>query len=112
MRCEVLLRPGLLRVRDDDGAAHPPATRHTLPAHALPPSRAQVFACASNATYSARAGIKMCSEDLVQTNLPQSAVAAGWETETDLDGILCVVHDNSASLGAFYTDPTASGGAL
>ena len=54
----------------------------------------------------------MCSEDLVQTNLPQSAVAAGWETETDLDGILCVVHDNSASLGAFYTDPTASGGAL
>ena len=68
----------------------------------------QVFACASNKTYSARAGIKMCSEDLVQTNLPQSAVAAGWETETDLDGILCVVHDNSASLGAFYTDPTAS----
>ena len=48
----------------------------------------------------------------MQTNLPQSAVAAGWETETDLDGILCVVHDNSASLGAFYTDPTASGGAL
>ena len=43
--------------------------------------RPQVFACASNKTYSARAGIKMCSEDLVQTNLPQSAVAAGWETE-------------------------------
>ena len=43
----------------------------------------------------------------MRTNLPQSAAAAGWETETDLDGILCVVHDNSASRGAFYTDPTA-----
>ena len=50
----------------------------------------------------------MCSEDLDRVNLPQSATAAGWETETDLDGILCVVHDNSASLGGFYRDPTAS----
>ena len=71
-----------------------------------------VFACASNATHSARAGVKMCSDDLVHTNLPRSAVAAGWETETDLDGILCVVHDNSASSGAFYADPTAKGAAL
>ena len=92
--------------------AHSPSGPPHRHAPDLPPSRPQVFACASNATYSARAGIKMCSEDLVQTNLPQSAQAAGWETETDLDGILCVVHDNSASLGAFYTDPTASSGAL
>ena len=71
-----------------------------------------VFKCSNNATFAARAGVKMCSEELVQTNLPQSAAARGWDTVTDLDGILCVVHDNSASFGAFLTDPTSSSGAL
>lgn len=54
----------------------------------------------------------MCSNQLVRANLPSSAVADGWRTETDLDGLLCVVADNSASFGAFLKDPTDASGAL
>tara|TARA_B110001452_G_scaffold104469_1_gene86601 strand:- start:94 stop:1785 length:1692 start_codon:yes stop_codon:yes gene_type:complete len=72
----------------------------------------QVFACTSNATYTARDGVNMCSDQLVRANLPSSAVADGWRTETDLDGLLCVVADNSASFGAFLKDPTDASGPL
>jgi len=70
------------------------------------------FDCEDNSTDSGRAGVRMCSPDLVTVNLPASTVARGWSTVSDLDGLLCVVTDNSASRGAYYHDPTESTGAF
>ena len=71
--------------------------------------RVEVFGCVKVTSPRARAGVSMCEEDLVNVNLPASAKADGWESETDADGALCIVYDNSASRGAFYDDPTSDG---
>jgi len=64
----------------------------------------QVFGCASNASIVVERRVRQCSDQLEVINLPSTAETAGYST-LELDGLLCVVADNSISRGAFLHDP-------
>lgn len=66
----------------------------------------KVFQCVSNATVVVENRVRLCSDQLSSVNLPKAAIAAGYNT-LGLDGLLCVVKDNSIAQGYFLTDPVA-----
>ena len=72
-----------------------------------------VFGCTSNGTATRRLGYTLCSDQLVDENIPQSLKDQGLVTALGgADGPLCIVTDNSASRGAFFLDPAQSGAAF
>eukprot|EP00966_Prymnesium_polylepis_P255808 5909847-Prymnesium_polylepis.1 len=64
----------------------------------------QVFQCATNASVILERRVRQCSDQLESINLPSTAESAGYST-LELDGLLCVVTDNSISNGEFLKDP-------
>ncbi|KAL1518606.1 hypothetical protein AB1Y20_002894 [Prymnesium parvum] len=64
----------------------------------------QVFACASNASVVVEQRVRQCSDQLADVNLPDSVITTGYTT-LELDGLLCIVADNSVSEGSYLRDP-------